>query len=469
MTEINREKEVNKPNVDQLIALNEFAYSYGLLKGKEPNVKKVSFSLNPKLFTSDQLEKLKQGCFDFNHVIVRFLNEFPKMFKFYKDYSNGDELLECLIDLYEKIEKRRKIPAKPVILINRNDFMYDTELCNFLQIEYNLAASSLGFFSYGVNKLIKHYYHTHTDKKIDLIANNYPKFQRESFKDFLEIYGNPDAYVVTLCDEEGFGYFEWNEHEKTLIEGGINCFRVKSNGFNNSMYKIDDKNNLIMNGKEIGVLYQRCLYDYSHFTEELKEFIIAVECSNCLCLPSVEANMIGIKLNQNFLNNKKLQKQYGVTDIDMKDFGKNLCSTYLLKDHFDNDKEKMVEFIKKDLTGYLMKTFKEGGFGDILVGETMLNFINENDENTLNRFLLVRKIKSPILPSQAMIEGEFKQIDNSISEIGHYSTIVIEHKDGKYVLKKQYGDDFLLRTKDSKTVKGGVAVNAAFVDSIRIK
>lgn len=51
---------------------------------------------------------------------------------------------------------------------------------------------------------------------------------------------------------------------------------------------------------------------------------------------------------------------------------------------------------EKGIENFLMKSYCEGGYGDIIVGNDIISFIQNNTEEILNTFILVYKIHSPI-------------------------------------------------------------------------
>lgn len=456
-------------NIDQdKDSLNTLAYTYKILKLMPyPNVQHISFVINPKIIDKNKFEDLQQACVNFDHIIAALYNNLPQLIKFYQDYASGDEFLELLLKLYGRIKENGFNHKKPVVYINRHDFMFDQEWENFLQIEYNLMATSMGFHSNNLNKMLNQYYILNRGKKLHFVENNYLEFHLQSFVKFWSYYNNPEAYIgIVLSDHEG-NIFETVQFEELLLSAGIKSVRITVNDVTSENFWTDDKNNLIFKGKEIGIVYYRHLYDASHYVNDCENFVVKAEASNAICLPNIATQLINMKLNQFLLANKTLQHAYNVSPIDLKTFSHHMCPHFILRDNFNNDKNKMIQFIDQDINSYLMKTFKEGGYGDIVGDQGMIDLINSESIDNLNTYMLVRRVKAPVYPSFVWFEGALKQFDKTISEFGIYTSVVMTSSDeGTWGIDWQKGTEYLVRTKAVSTLKGGVAVNAAFIDTL---
>lgn len=463
-TEDNQEQTIDHDK-DHLTTL---AYTYKILKLMPyPKVQHISFCVNPKAIDKKKLENLQQACIDFDSVVATMYNNLPHLINFYKDYASGDAFMELLLRLYHRIAEQGFNRKKPVIYINRHDFMFDKEWETFVEIEYNLIAASMGFHSHNLNKMLNQYYTLNRGKKLPFVESNYLEFHKSSFVKFWSSYHNPEAYIgIVLSDQEG-NIFETIQFEELMLSAGIKTLRIHSKEILNDNFWLDDSGNLIFKGKEIGIVYYRYMYDPSHFVHDSEDFVLKAELSNALCLPSVETLLINMKLNQFLLANESVQAKYNIPSIDLKSYASHMCPHFILRDNFDNDKEKMIEEASKDLNSYLLKTFKEGGYGDIIGGQDIINLIKSESVEHLNTYMLVRKVKAPTYPSYVWFEGSLKHFEETISEFGIYTSAVIQlDGKGEWKLDWQRGTEYLLRTKPISTLKGGVAVNAAFIDSL---
>ena len=61
---------------------------------------------------------------------------------------------------------------------------------------------------------------------------------------------------------------------------------------------------------------------------------------------------------------------------ECENFQKHFTPTYILKYDFENSKDKMIQHIQdKGVENFIMKSFLEGGLGDIHFGNEILEFI----------------------------------------------------------------------------------------------
>ena len=466
-TEENQECKIKEDKLH----INTLCYAHNLFKLMPyPEVQHISFCINPKIIDRKKFEDLQRACLDFDNVLVDLYNNFPQLIKFYEEYASGDEFLGLLLKIYKRVKSKGFNRNKPIIFINRNDFMYDRECDTFLEIEYNLIAASMGFHSHNLNKMLHQYYTLHRHKKLQFVESNYPSFHLETFVKFWSYYANPHAYVgILLSDQEG-NIFETIQIEQLLLDAGIKTVRINANDIINLNFHLDDSNNLVFKGKEIGIVYLRYLYDPSHYTDDIEEFMYTAELSNAMCIPSIEMLLINMKLSQFLLCNAKAQEKYDIPKIDLRSFANHICPHYILRDNFNNDKEKMISEVKKDINSYLLKTFKEGGYGDIIAGESIIDLINKDTIEHLNTYMLVHRVKTPTYPSYVWYEGELKYFNETISEFSIYTGVAMKmNENGVWVMDWHKGTENLVRTKPVNTLKGGVAVNAAFIDSLIYK
>jgi len=403
-------------------------------------------------------------------VLVQMYNNMPKLIPFYKDYAAGDELVLTYLELYDEVTKHGFNRNKPTVYINRHDFMCDKDENEFMEIEFNLMCPTGGFDGYNIQRVLNHYYTLVQRKEVSLLRSEFKKFQKSTFVELWSHYHNPDAYAVLLIHKDECNLFEIAQHQALMMKAGIKTIKINVQDLHKDKLSLDDKNNLIFYGLEIGLIYYRHLYDASHFIADSKHFVVLAERSNAICLPSVESWLINGKMNQYLMYSRDVQQKYGIS-IDLGSFAPHLCPHYMLRDNFNNDKQKMLEFIGKDVGGYLLKTFREGGFGDIIGDQAMLDFIRDQPEDVLNRYLLAKRIRPACYPSLVLMAGQTKFFEESVSELGIFTAAVLNFgSDDKWSVGWQSeGDGHLLRSKTKTALKGGVAVRVGFIDTLAHK
>lgn len=86
---------------------------------------------------------------EFSILMAKFYEKKEKILKFYRDFASNDALVKELFSVIDE----SKIIEKPIILISRYDYMFDTEFKKFLQIEYNMVSVSMGSNSQNIARV----------------------------------------------------------------------------------------------------------------------------------------------------------------------------------------------------------------------------------------------------------------------------------------------------------------------------
>ena len=91
-----------------------------------------------------------------------------------------------------------------------------------------------------------------------------------------------------------------------------------------------------------------------------------------------------------------------------------------------------------------------------------------DEDPELRSYLLMEKIKSPIIPAVHITMGEMKVVD-SLSELGINSVIFTRNTaDGRNELIENKLIGTLLRTKASSELEGGVSAGFSVIDDLLI-
>ncbi len=363
---------------------------------------------------------------------------------------------------------KRNPPSKPYCVFARYDYMFDQNLKKFMQIEYNLMAVSLGYHVQNSQKMIKLVNKLFLNKDVNLLGSNYSQFHVDTLVYAYNLYGNKDAYICIAMDKNEQNIMEHLQISSELVERNVNIMFLEKTEIDPINYKINKNQRLFIKGKEIALLYLRTLYDADHYNEVNTEFIITAESSHTMLIPNATLYLASLKAIQILFFNKNLAKRYNLENLLNSRMSDNITPTYILKETFNNDKKKMIKFIYENggPKRYLMKSFREGGFGDIIGDDNLIKFIEEKDKKFLNDFILVYRIDTPIYKSIVLEGNDIVEHPKTLSEFGFYAGYVIDkNSQGKFEMVYKAEDSVLIRTKKLKTLKGGVAVNASFIDN----
>lgn len=170
--------------------------------------------------------------------------------------------------------------------------------------------------------------------------------------------------------------FELEQIRELVLGCNIKCLYITEKEMKLENFSLEDQK-LKFQGKEIAVMYFRHYYNEDQFEGDSKEIIAMADASNTIMIPDPFNFLLSLKPIQHLLYSKELMSRYGISfSSKAKPFLDYLNPTYLLKQDFQNDKKKMLEFIDQyGQEKLLLKSFSEGGAGEILVGEAMREFI----------------------------------------------------------------------------------------------
>lgn len=87
----------------------------------------------------------------------------------------------------------------------------------------------------------------------------------------------------------------------------------------------------------------------------------------------------------------------------------------------------------------------------------------------VNKFILVRRVHTPVYPSDLLFEGEkLMHLEKTVSEFSFYQNLIFSPSQGHSEIVYQRESGYLVRTKNQETLKGGIAINASFLDTLAL-
>ena len=457
--------ELIKKNLKEI---NNLIWSFKQLR--QDTVEDLTFPINlsPKTIDADKLKMIRQKTLDFNHILGALASQIDKLIPFYEKYADEGTTLRLHLDAYKQVKKMTN-RKKPLYLIGRHDFMFDEQIQSFQQIEYNLLSAAGGNTSKYLCQFIDEYYAKYRGIKLNRPQNSYHDLLKLASHQFLNNSYNPDAYFMIIHNEVPLGDMNYFEKEIDLMmKLGIKVLNIKCSELGQENYHVDEEGRFFYKKKEISVIHYRAFKSFVIYHEIKTPFLVAAESSKAIIIPSLEMGLVNNKINHLLFCNEDLRKKYGVTLpeeylLKVKDI---ITPTYMLEEDFDGDRQKMLDFVNKDRDSYLIKTLLEGGMGDVLVDQEMVDFIKEGEEKLLRQYLLVRKAKVNMTPSYAIRKDELHYFEKSIPELGIYFTSIFKEENGEYKISRQHSDAYLVRTKPVGISKGGLSTGYSTMDTL---
>ncbi|CAL6031318.1 Glutathione_synthetase [Hexamita inflata] len=200
--------------------------------------------------------------------------------------------------------------------------------------------------------------------------------------------------------------------------------------------QVSSSNILFYENQPVACAYYRCGYQIEDYYNDFATRMI-IECANCFSIPSIEAQLAGMK---------PLQQMYGELNSNIKSCLKNITG-------LDN--------ISVNLDQYVLKCSAEGG-GACVFGandiNTKIQQILKND--TQNQYFLMELINPDSEGENTFISQKGSETHlNTVTEFGLFSYFQVN-------MEKVVIGGYLARTKDIATKEGGVHCGAAVSNSV---
>ncbi|TBU08795.1 glutathione synthetase [Hamiltosporidium magnivora] len=431
----------------------KIAISNNLTDLREEKVKIVNITQRPSKFP---YSKAKMVISKQNIMTKLFYNAMQDI---------GNMNLQIRNSLHEILEEIRKLktPKKIQAIFMRTDYLLEKTTGEMKQVETNVIACCFIFLGPLLNKTHSLFY-----EKV-LISDSNKKFIN---------------FVVTIFEAQDKNYLKnkniglmidnetsihcANFHDKIefikgIKEKGIDVFHVKVSDLQPNI-KIKLKNgetknilNFIENkshwrewndceiffmDRKVSFVYYRWFYNAEHFDNESIIYRTLFEISDCVNLPSVELQIIGMKYFQILFKDKNILKKY-----------LNIDEIEAIYSNF-GDFKKLENFNFDDQFDYILKSDLEGG-GHNIYGEDMLEIVKRKDE----KYFLMKNILSPSFNNKFIDDKEERQV---VCEIGIMGCLISSN--GEIIDQQDCG--YICRSKDVCSKECGVSCGYGALDSI---
>ncbi|ELQ75124.1 Glutathione synthetase [Trachipleistophora hominis] len=359
------------------------------------------------------------------------------LYKAIKDHatyeiSTMDEIYNMLVKM-----KRTNNKKKLTLIYMRTDYLLNKDYV-LKQVEINTISVAFVELNPRLNKV-----HSVEHKNVWL-PENMPKFVqmvtlvRDSF---IETNGYNDVIALLLDDNtslQSANFFEKKNLIFELAAKGITMLHVTAKDI--EIKGVFENDKFIYDGKCVFFVYLRYFYNYDHHDDNIMELRRRIENSDAVTLPSIELQIIGLKMFQVIFESKDVLRKY-LSDAQVK-------SIY---DHF-GDFKNIKDYQTGDENTYILKSMREGG--NTIITEDFQNYINEPD-----KYFLMKKIDSITVSNRFYTE---KDDVDMILELGVLGTLI--EYDGNVILNEPSG--FICRSKKKGSNECGVTCNYGGLDSV---
>ncbi|KAI9312645.1 glutathione synthase [Dichotomocladium elegans] len=425
------------------------------------------FALYPTPFPRSEFEKAKGLQQPWNTLIHKLSTDDALIAETMDSLGGVDTFMQRLYDIYLKV-KEEGVAQRASLGIHRCDYMLHTvqgsDELKIQQVEFNTIASSFGSLSTYTSKLHRYLLQSLEGYgggaiNIDQLPENHAlEVITSGMASAWKLYGNPQAYVLMVCQKGERNAFDQRWIEYLLLENhGIRLLRRTLKEVNDTAILNPKTKSLSIDGHEIALTYFRAGYDPGDYpSQDEWDARLTLERSLSIKCPTVAYQLVGAKKVQQMLTIPGRLEKY----VDM-------YTADLLRESFtglfplDASKEgqKAYELALKEPERFVMKPQREGG-GNNIYGKDIPTTLKKLSPDERNAFILMELIRSPPLQNLMVREGELIE-GQVVSELGIYGTYL---NDGDKAIVNDIAGH-LLRTKGHATNEGGVAAGFAVIDS----
>ncbi|XP_060564458.1 glutathione synthetase-like [Ruditapes philippinarum] len=471
---------ISKETADQII---EKAKQWALLHGVQMkpqhdhhstcHCEYAPITLFPSPLPVPVLQEAKSLQKHYNLLMHRVANDPEFLCQCLKNVIKVDEFTKMLYDIYKETGGE-KSTQKVSLGLFRNDYMMDVKdsCCtikilpaslNLKQIEFNTIASSFAGLSSAMWNV-----HRYTMKQAgikcscDQLPENKPAHGLAvGFVKAWECYGNPDAVILFIVQSVERNSVDQRWLERFVHEINHNIHVVYSTLLNASEHcKLTKWNTLMLDGKEVAVIYYRDGYMPNHYpTNKEKDVRLLMEKSCAIKCPNVGLQLAGCKKVQQELAVPGVLEKF-IKDIDVCDcIRKTFAGQYSLDRNEEGDRN--VEMALAQPKKFVLKPQREGG-GNNVYGEDIREFLSGiRDSEERNAYILMERIFPWPQKNYLLKEGKEPILRDVISELGIYGVYLGTAEEEFYNAEAGH----VLRTKSTEDDEGGIVAGFATMDS----
>lgn len=429
------------------------------------------FALFPSVIPKSLFNEAKLIQTDFNLLLHKVAHDHDFLQKSLKSVIATDGFTQKLWDIYEAVYNNETKKYQPLCLgLFRSDYMLHypqndsvPSTVQLKQIEINTIASSFAGLAYNMVSL-----HRYTMSLLKLPfseeqipQNNCSEGLSAGIVQAWNLYKKPEAAILFLISSEERNIFDqrWLEYGVFKCNPTIVTLRLTFQDIHD-LGHVDEDNNLIVSGYEIGVVYFRSGYSpCSYKTQQDWDTRKMIECSNAIKCPSVNYHLAGSKKIQQELSQPGVLEKFIPDPQKAQRLRKTFAKQYSLEMDLEGD-EAIGEALK-NINSFVLKPQREGGGNNFFGKELQCQLLKLKDSEERSSCILMERV-FPLPQRNVLIQpGKSVRFDDVISELGIYGVIIGEA--GQVHYNKETGH--LVRTKTLETDEGGIAAGFAVLDS----
>ena len=470
MSKLSEEEKAIPENILQEMIM--YLYTNGLImKSNKGGVTHIPIMLTPSPIPKNLYEKIFFYQIAFNKIINKLSNDQKFLEEILTPISETDSFVKKNLDISKKLidyEHKQKIKLG----IFRNDYLFDKNQNFLFFTEYNTIASSMGTFSDKIKKFYLYFstkypeiFKKYSGKEIptgsfdniekfadsmhEAIKLAFPQQYKESIIIFVIQKNEINIFDQYSLSDELYNKYKISSIRMTLEEIKAKCVQ-------------DENGNLTLDGQLISLFYFRAGYTEKDYpNEESWQGRELIELSTAIKVPDINTFLTTFKIFQYELSKPKILMHYCHTELIINDIIRFFGGIYNIKDMSPEEIKDLFNKIKTEPNKYILKPMKEGG-GNNITGDKLKELIPEEGaeiSDLIKNSVIVDKIES--FEHEGLgIRDEKIKLQNSISEFSIYGIILTNEN----TIINNKSVSFLVRTKESNSVEGGIIEGAGSID-----
>jgi len=278
-----------------------------------------------------------------------------------------------------------------------------------------------------------------------------------------KLYNDPKGVILFVVEDVTYNICDQRFHEfeiKHQNPAVIVIRRTLTQIANTA--KLSEKQELIIDGLPVAVVYFRCGYVPSQYPSNNEWAVrLMIERSLAIKCPSIQYHLAGTKKVQQVLAARNILERF-LTDPAKVEAVRNVF-TGLYSLDLDEDGSRAAEMAVMKPECFVLKPQREGGGNNVYgekVREVLQSMTNPKDQTA---WILMEHIIPPVEKGYVIRPDgpEVPQLMDLVSELGIFGVVIGNASD--MIVNRQMG--YILRTKQSNVDEGGVAGGAGALGS----
>lgn len=423
------------------------------------------FLLLPSTFPRREFEKAVEIQIFINEIMHNVAHDHQFLVDVLKSTIEVDDFTRKLFEIYEKVYAEGFTQAISLGLF-RSDYMLHSDSDNKIQqVEINTVASSFAGMANAITEFHRYILKDlgHSDKLKNMPDNNSVTGFCTGLVYAWTLYKNEEAKILFVVED-----VTYNISDQRFIEFGIQRLNPNIKIIRRNLTelvtqaKLGPKNELIVDGSIISVVYYRSGYGLEAYpTEKEWDVRLLMERSLAIKCPSIQYHLAGTKKVQQILSLPGVVERFLPDSNSVKKVTDTFTGLYSLD--FDENGEKAIAMGISEPRNYVLKPQREGGGNNIYDDDVKIQLEKFKNSKDRSGWILMERIFPPLFKNY-IIRAESEEIiepQEVICELGIYGVIIGSKNEIK--VNEQVGH--LLRTKSSSSNEGGIVAGAGAIDS----